>query len=208
MQAYDYAQPGAYFITICTEYRVCRFGTVHDGEMVVNEIGQRVTTSWSGLEERFGVGVDALVVMPNHLHGVLVFGGTDQGGHDVGKSIRIGASIYRDGSQVQTEGGHDGGGHGGAGPYGDGSPARQQHGAEALTLSEVVRRFKTYTANQARAILEQEHPLARIKLWQRNFHEHVIRNERELHAIREYIANNPLHWHLDQENPDRWDGRL
>jgi REP element-mobilizing transposase RayT len=40
-------------------------------------------------------------------------------------------------------------------------------------------------------------------VWQRNYYEHIIRNEESLNRIREYIATNPLRWHLDRENPAR-----
>ena len=41
------------------------------------------------------------------------------------------------------------------------------------------------------------------KLWQRNFYEHIIRDENNLKRIREYIINNPLKWELDNENPNK-----
>ena len=184
LRTYDYAQAGAYFVTICTEGRVNRFGHIRDGTMLLNPLGQLVADTWAGLDERFGVGIDAFVVMPNHLHGVLVHSGRAR-------------SSVSPGSFAST--------HGEPAPSGvlAGKDNVATPGGSGLSLSEVVRRFKTYTANQARRVGDHEHQLAGVELWQRNFYERVIRNDRELDAIREYIANNPLQWHLDRENPER-----
>jgi putative transposase len=80
LKGYDYAQPGAYFVTICTHGRVCIFGDVVNGEMIVNECGQRVTEEWlyTGLL-RPDVVLDAFVVMPNHLHGIVIIMERDRG---------------------------------------------------------------------------------------------------------------------------------
>jgi REP-associated tyrosine transposase len=67
------------------------------------------------------------------------------------------------------------------------------------TLPEVVRAFKTFSARRVNEIRNT----AGSPLWQRNYFEHVVRTDDELHRIREYIANNPLQWELDRENPLR-----
>ena len=64
-------------------------------------------------------------------------------------------------------------------------------------LSEIVRGFKTWSSRRVNKILNS----AGTPLWQRSFYDPVIRDERDLHSIREYIANNPLQWELDHENP-------
>lgn len=64
-------------------------------------------------------------------------------------------------------------------------------------LGEVVRAFKARVTRTAKMTLGFEQPL-----WQRNYYEHIVRGENDLAAIREYIANNPLQWHLDKENPN------
>jgi len=73
LPGHDYASPGAYFITVCTRERVCLFGEVHDGQMHLCGPGEIVRTVWQNLPNHFpDVDVDALVVMPNHLHAILV----------------------------------------------------------------------------------------------------------------------------------------
>ena len=156
LRTYDYSQAGAYFVTLCVEDRRCLFGTITDGTLELNPTGRWIASTWEGLGYRFpAVEMDAFVVMPNHLHGIVVLG-------------------------------------------------EQPVSAESRTdLPEIMRRFKTYTATQFRTRDTTPRDLRRINLWQRGYHDRVIRNDRELNAIREYILNNPMQWHLDRENPDR-----
>jgi REP-associated tyrosine transposase len=73
LKDYDYSMAGAYFVTICTQDRACLFGDVVDGAMRLNEAGRMVAALWDGIAARFsGVEIDQFVVMPNHLHGILV----------------------------------------------------------------------------------------------------------------------------------------
>jgi REP element-mobilizing transposase RayT len=70
---YDYAQPGAYFITVCTHQCACLFGNIVDGEMRLNEMGHMVQACWDEIPAHFAqVEMDAFVVMPNHVHGIVV----------------------------------------------------------------------------------------------------------------------------------------
>jgi len=66
-------------------------------------------------------------------------------------------------------------------------------------LSEIIRAFKTFSARHVNEL----RITPGIPVWQRNYHEHIVRNENELNRIREYIMNNPLRWQFDRENPDR-----
>jgi putative transposase len=73
LQGYDYAQADAYFITICTQDRACLFGEVVDGSMSWNAAGQLAATMWIDMSVRFpDVELDAFVVMPDHIHGIIV----------------------------------------------------------------------------------------------------------------------------------------
>jgi REP element-mobilizing transposase RayT len=77
LQGYDYTQPGAYYVTLCTEARQCLFGDVVKGEMRLNSLGHIAFTCWQAIPEHFPhVELDAFVVMPNHLHGILVISDT------------------------------------------------------------------------------------------------------------------------------------
>ncbi|HZU11349.1 MAG TPA: transposase [Chloroflexota bacterium] len=160
LRGYDYSQPGAYFVTLCIEQRLPLLGSIVEGEAHLSPAGAMVADVWGGLGDHYpGVSVDAYIVMPNHLHGILVL----------------------------------------FDPVASRQP--NQHG---LSLSTVIQRFKTYTAHlYGPGVRTVGWPPYPGRLWQHRFHEHVIRNERDLEAIRTYIANNPLQWQLDRENPDR-----
>ena len=72
LQGHDYAQPGAYFVTICTQNHDYLFGDIADGEMVLNEAGQMVRGMWDELPLYYpGIETDAFIVMPNHIHGII-----------------------------------------------------------------------------------------------------------------------------------------
>lgn len=73
LQGYDYAGQGAYFITLCAQDHRCLFGIVAKGEMALNEAGLMLEAQWLGLTDRFPqVELDVFVVMPDHMHGILL----------------------------------------------------------------------------------------------------------------------------------------
>jgi REP element-mobilizing transposase RayT len=177
LQGYDYAQTGAYFVTICTRNRECLFGKVVDGEMVLNDAGRLVQAVWDGLAGRFPtVESDQFVVMPNHLHGILVLVGAQFIAPKAPGRQTIKGAINR------------------APTTGQPNQGVINH---APTLGEIVRVLKAATARQIRLTEHQDFR------WQRNYYEHIIRDEDSLHRIREYIVTNPLRWELDRENPQR-----
>ena len=74
LKGYDYSQPGAYFITICTHNKECIFGEIINQKMALNELGNVVKQSWDQIPEYFPyVSLDQMVIMPNHMHGILLF---------------------------------------------------------------------------------------------------------------------------------------
>jgi REP element-mobilizing transposase RayT len=152
LRDYDYAEAGMYFVTICTHDRACLFGSIVAGKMCLNVLGGIIGKCWRALPTQYPqVSLDAFVVMPNHIHGIIVFEGPSQG------------AINR-----------------------------------APTLGEVVRGFKARCTHAWRDAIP--HDQAAL-LWQRNYYEHVIRNESDLHRAREYIENNPAQWAMDWDNP-------
>lgn len=77
LQGYDYAQAGAYFVTICTQERACMFGEIVDGQMRLNPAGEMVHRVWTEIPAHApDVDIDAFVVMPNHIHGIIVLTGS------------------------------------------------------------------------------------------------------------------------------------
>jgi putative transposase len=92
LKGYDYSQAGAYFVTICTQGRACLFGEVVDGEMRLNDAGRMVVAEWERLPALFSnVVLDAFVVMPNHIHGIVIL--TDPADDATDGATAIGATI-------------------------------------------------------------------------------------------------------------------
>lgn len=170
LQSYDYSNPGAYFVTICTHGRECLLGDVVDEKMQLNAAGNIVLDCWKDLANHYErIEQDAFIVMPNHVHGIIVIRDSENTG---------GPKLQRAGYKPAPTHGH--------------------------TLSEVVRGFKTFSARR----LNQLRNRVGQPVWQRNYYEHVIRNEQTLTAVREYILNNPAKWAEDRENPNNFTTRL
>lgn len=78
LRGYDYSQAGAYFITICAQNRHCLFGNITEGAMVLNDAGRAVADCWLQIPDHFpNVELDEWVVMPNHIHGIVVIVGAN-----------------------------------------------------------------------------------------------------------------------------------
>jgi hypothetical protein len=73
LRGYDYSSSGFYFVTVCTKNKECLFGEIADGAMALSEAGKMIETVWAALPEHYGdLDLDIIVVMPNHLHGIIV----------------------------------------------------------------------------------------------------------------------------------------
>ena len=187
LKGYDYRQAGAYFVTICTQDRAFLFGQVVHDEMRLNDAGKMVYDVWNDLPAFYpGVQTDAFIVMPNHIHGIIILVG-------VGPRAYPGSDprAYPDSGPRACPGQ----------PQELGQP---QGVAPTLGLPDVVHRFKTMTTKRyADGVKRLGWEPFRGRLWQRNYYEHIIRNEESLNRIREYILTNPMRWALDRENPHR-----
>ena len=94
----DYAQPGAYFITICVQHRECLLGNIASGQMNLNAIGIMAEIEWQKLPERFpGLTLDGFVFMPNHMHGIILIGGYPIGASSNEASVGAGLVPAPDG---------------------------------------------------------------------------------------------------------------
>ena len=161
---FDYTQQGAYFVTVCTRSRACVFGEIVNGEMQLNDSGRVAQRVWEEIPTHFlQVEIDAWVVMPNHVHGVLVITGPHVGATHASPLQRAGA----------------------------GPPKR--------SIGAIVGSYKSAVSKRINAM--RGTPGAAV--WQRNYYEHVIRNEAALNRIRQYIVDNPARWAEDPENPAR-----
>ncbi|HEV8717686.1 MAG TPA: transposase [Candidatus Binatia bacterium] len=163
LQTWDYRAAGWYFVTICTYGGICFFGDVVDGEVRLSEIGKIVAEEWQRAEQvRSYVVLDQWVIMPNHMHGIVVIGN--------------GAVP----SVVET-------------PRRGVSTALSRW--KPNSLGSIIGQFKSVCTKRIWATGFRDFA------WQSRFHDHVIRNEKSLNDIREYIINNPMKWELDKDNP-------
>jgi len=158
LSGYDYSQAGAYFVTVCAQHRACVFGKIGHDRVDLTDCGRVVATCWQWLGERYPqVDLDEWIVMPNHLHGIIMI--TDD----------IGRGGSRTAPTVITP----------------------------KPLGRLIGAFKTLSTKHVNLM----RGIPGVALWQRNYYEHIIRNTDELNHIRRYIADNPLQWAVDRENP-------
>ena len=185
LKGYDYHNAGAYFITICTKNREC----VLDDPIVTDII----TAVWQALPTWFPtIELDEFVVMPNHVHFVVWII------ERVGTSLADVLHEERDGGVGIPLAGilvdkKDGGE---PRPY---IPKPQKINVNP-TLGDIVGAFKSLVFTVYLDWIEKNDPSRRAKFWQGNYYEHVVRNDKELNAIRQYIIDNPINWELDRDN--------
>ncbi|MCK9202147.1 MAG: transposase [Gallionella sp.] len=198
LQGYDYSQAGAYFITVCAQDRKCLFGDIADGEMALNGYGCAVQNEWIKTAEiRSGIQLGEFVVMPNHFHGILIID------DDLRRGTACRALVD---DEVRREGM--------ARPEGTkgicaGSRTARRAPTERFgqsmpgSLPTIVRAFKSAVTKHINGIRQSPG----VSIWQRNYYEHVIRNEADYRQIAEYIIDNPRRWEEDVLHPDRTSGR-
>lgn len=191
LKEYDYAQTGAYFVTICTHQREPLFGEILKGVMGLNAVGCMVLDVWRGLSQRFSsVALDEFIVMPNHVHAIFWITDIRVGAPLVGALPRTGAPPRAVVPETDV-----------VGIRTDGVGTRP---TPTVTLGDIVGAMKSITTVEYIHRQRNVNPHQVIpKLWQRNYYERIIRTEEELHAIRHYIRNNPAQWELDEENVRR-----
>lgn len=167
LKGYDYRRQGVYFVTVCANRNANLFGRIDNGVMIPNAISDIITDEWWRTAElRPNVTLDAFVLMPNHLHGIIVI--LDQG-----------SQATRQAASVEVA-----------------KPASRY--LQAQSLGAILGRFKGKVSRRV-----HELPACRdLLVWQRNFYDHIVRNEKSLQAIREYIISNPGRWTEDSYYTD------
>lgn len=175
LKGYDYSQAGLYFVTICTQNSECLFGEVYENQIQQNNAGTMIEKWWFELPNKFkNIRLHEFIVMPNHIHGIV------QIINPVGADLRVCPELNTAINFTKIPPSEKAGAHLGA------------------PLHTVVQWFKTMTTNN---YIQQvkNHDWQRFdgKLWQRNYHEHIIRNEPVYLKISEYIQTNPQKWSDD-----------
>ncbi len=161
LKGYDYSQPGAYFVTLCTHNMERIFGRIIAGKMELNTYGLIAREEWfqtAVAHPYLELHEDESAIMPNHIHGIIWI-------------TEVGA----------TE-----------------TVARKTNsGPKPGSLGAIVGQYKSRTTRHINKLRKNSGK----SVWQRNYYDRIIRNEKELQSIRKYIENNPLHWENDRGRP-------
>jgi len=198
LKGYDYSKAGAYFITICCDDMDLKFGTIDtpdrnnsDAVVKLNEFGHIAYSEWAKLPQRFSdVELDVFQIMPNHVHGIIVLSTTN---NIVGATIAVAPNHTGNDDTVapNKKGNDDGGDRAGASP--------------APTIGNIIGAYKSLVANGCLELFKNSIAIDKMhenenmgKIWQRNYHEHIIRNEQAYRIISKYIIDNPKKWKEDK----------
>jgi len=221
LKGYDYSQPGAYFITICTHERECLFGEIVNNEMVLNDYGKIVYEEWflsAKIRNEIELYENEFVVMPNHIHGIVWIIANDV---DVTNNVVIDDFVINDFNDFVI---NDFVGATGRLPRRQQKRRQQRqqkqqqqqrqiqkhnrsniqngylgnydkpHGPKNKLLSSFIAGYKSSVTKR----INQIRQTPGFPVWQLNYYEHIIRKEIELNRIRKYIQNNPLNWEKDK----------
>lgn len=184
LRGYDYSSPGSYFVTICTKRMIRYFGECVGGEMKLSSIGEIIAVEWKKTPViRPDVAIDDFVVMPNHMHGIIVIGKSNSG--DLTDQVPF-ADI-------------------------DDNVAQTTRGGKGMSIVETTRRVVStgsiLTSNSLGSIIGQFKSICTKRIrkagleqfaWQPRYYDRIIRDEAELDRIREYIISNPINWNSDE----------
>ena len=220
LRGYDYSQDGAYFITICTQGHLHLFGKVVDDssdpefprKMILNDLGEIVREEWlKSAEIRQEIILGKWVIMPNHFHCIVTIAEPSNGMQcQMGMPDSDAKNSNGDAKNSNGDGGISngdrrspvrafGGCHfdsGGCHADSVGFHLKSGNGPIPHSVGALMAGFKSAVT---RRINEMNHTPGK-KLWQRNYWEHVVRNENEFDRICTYIENNPLSWGKDKLN--------
>jgi REP element-mobilizing transposase RayT len=176
LKGYDYSQAGLYFITICCQDRICRFGKIENREMILNDAGKIAYDEWYRLAERYPrVFGEVFQIMPNHVQGII---GLDD---VVGATLAVAQNPNPNtGDQIRA----------GASPAPTAATA-------TTTIGNIIGAYKSLVTNKCLEIYKLRNEYMG-KLWQRNYYEHIIRNEQSHQNIFDYIIHNPEKWQDDK----------
>ena len=204
LKGYDYSRAGLYYITICCADRICRFGNIgmnfvgaglapaHDSNapahlnapaptMILNEYGLIACDEWIKLPQRFhNMELDIYQIMPNHIHAIIILNDPVVGAglapaHDSNAPAHLNTPSQNVMDVSDNRAGVN----------------------PAPTIGVIIGVYKSLVSNACLEIFKSRNEKM-DKLWQRNYYEHIIRDEISLYNISEYIVNNPLNWGKDE----------
>jgi putative transposase len=185
LKKYDYCDAGWYFVTTCTNDKKEVFGEIMNNRMVLNKNGVLIKSNWENLINKFIIELDDFIIMPNHVHGIVIIRQSNVVGVSFMKPSIIDKHELNNKTKIII--------------------SKTNHHMKLLnnkkglinqtpTIGLIIRHFKS------KCTYELHKNGFTNDLWQRNYYEHIIRNEPDLYRIRQYIRDNPKNWENDSNN--------
>ena len=167
---YDYSKEGLYFITLCIENEINLFGDIYNGELKLNVFGKIAEEEWlNTIQKRDNIQLHQFIIMPNHFHAIV--------------EIMTSKNLIDSDTFIQFK-----------------SPSN--------SIGAIVRGYKGATTRRIKEVISNNESKDNCSfnpgiyfensIWQRNFHDHIIRNQKSYIKIAEYIENNPYTWKDDK----------
>jgi len=183
LKHYDYSQPGLYFITICTQNKENLFGKIENGKMILNDAGTMVNRIWLEIPTIFAnTRLHQYIVMPNHFHAIVEITFSTVGAESISALFVKPECQSNLGADIESR-----------------ADIESAPTVVGVSLPKIVQTFKRYTTIEYIKMVKQNIlPRFEKRIWQRNYYEHIIRNEKSYLEIAEYIISNPLKWEDDK----------
>jgi len=206
---WDYGSAGCYFVTICTKNRANFFGRVDDVNVELSQIGAVADRCWLEIPRHFPfVELDEYIVMPNHIHGIIIIENThekmDNSNHlnesnESNESVEtqdfvslpeiIDLTVETQDFVSLPEKAENAVLHVETPDFASLQP-KNRFGPQSMNLASIIRGFKA-------GVTKFSKPICPTFAWQPRFYDHIIRSERDIEQIREYIRFNPSNWKDD-----------
>jgi REP element-mobilizing transposase RayT len=169
LKGYNYSQPGAYFITICTKDKIRILGNVEGEKVIYSPIGKIAEECWLNIPNHFpDIELDQWIIMPNHIHGIIFI-------LDAGRGVQLNApTVPSTSSNVNPN------------PSLSSSNRFSKISPSKGSLAVIIRTYKAAVTRECRQIGQNDFG------WQRGYYDRIIRSKKELDHIRRYIEENPL----------------
>jgi len=188
LKGYDYSKEGNYFLTICCQDKECLFGDVVNGKMILNNIGEVVNECWLKIPNHFPkVKLKEYVIMPNHIHGIIELINDEKSvsNNTAVENLRV-INLKAENEQLLN-----------FIPIKNSIIQNNFQKCTPRSIGSIIKGFKIGVTKWIRDKNNFE-PILIESVWQRNYHEHIIRDNREYEKIVKYIINNPSKWEIDK----------
>ena len=182
LQNWNYGWNAVYFVTICTYNSEHYFGRIINNKMELSAIGIIANILWFEIKNHFkNIELDGLVVMPNHVHGIIVID-DDDCDYDAETATEAGHAVVETGHALSLQSSDNS-------PKTIGQKRFQNIGKNSLP--SIIGSYKS-------AVTKHSHRLGYQFKWQTRYYDHIIRNEKSYIKIKDYIINNPINWNEDK----------